>query len=75
MRESTEAERIAIGYFWDTPENDFDYVDNIRVATIGNTDEESVYNEAVANGCCGFHDTILTDANGVEFKFGFNYGH
>jgi hypothetical protein len=50
--------------------------DNERVAELGNEEDEARYEQAIANGCCGFTDVIVTHrATGRRFRFGFNYGH
>lgn len=53
-----------------------DNPDNERIAEVGNVDDEAAYERALANGCCGFTDVIVTHRkSGRRFRFGFNYGH
>jgi len=53
---------------------DFDCVDNCRVARKDVPEEVLAYEASAAEGCCGFYDTeILVD--GVVFLIGCNYGH
>ena len=78
MREPTEAEQTAIDAWWDEndPDRDnYDCTDNFRIATVGNAEEQAKYARAENNGCCGYCDVTLTTADGVEFNYGFNYGH
>lgn len=76
MRQPTDEEIVLIGNFWDDKEQgDYDFADNFRIATVGNTEEEQAYEEAQADGCCGFFDTVFTLPDGTQFKWGFNYGH
>lgn len=48
-------------------------IDNFRFSV--NKDNESNYELAVKNGCCGFYDSQIQLKRGDVIKFGFNYGH
>jgi len=52
----------------------YDYVDNFRVAKFGNTSQMRRYKRDRNNGCCGFYDKIV-DGPGGKYLIGFNYGH
>lgn len=53
-----------------------DYVDNERIAEVGNEGDELEYQQALERGCCGFSDTIVTHRkSGRKFRVGYNYGH
>jgi hypothetical protein len=57
-------------------EVDNEYYDNLRVAQVGNVEEEAMYNSLRANGCCGFEDReVHCEIDGKSYKFGMNYGH
>ena len=78
MRAPTETEQVAIDRWWDEKDQNrdvYEYVDNVRIAVVGNCDEERAYDLAIDHGCCGYCDVILVGSDGVEFRFGFNYGH
>jgi hypothetical protein len=78
MRQATEAEHVAINEWFDAndPNGDaFDCMDNCRIATVGNAAEEAAFDEAERGGCCGCMSITLKTADGVEFLYGFNYGH
>jgi len=64
-------------YLNDRTESDaYEYSDNVRVAQVGSMEQESKYDEAVSNGCCGFYDeTESCPIDGKEYRIGFNYGH
>lgn len=51
-------------------------VDNERIAEVGSQLQESNYDAAVEDGCCGFYDNeIVHPLTQRRFKIGFNYGH
>jgi len=53
-----------------------EYYDNLRVAEVGNKDEEDMYKQLKNNGCCGFEDRVVKcPINGKEYKLGMNFGH
>lgn len=55
---------------------EFEYVDNQRVMRVGDSGEESLYNEARARGCCGEYETETgVSPGGHRYRWGFNYGH
>lgn len=55
---------------------DLYYIDNERVAEVGNEEGERAYKEKVKAGCCGFYDREVThEPSGRTFKIGCNYGH
>jgi|10_taG_2_1085330.scaffolds.fasta_scaffold169027_3 hypothetical protein len=55
----------------------FEFVDNIRIAELGNEESEQRYEELKDMGCCGFEDYIYVpfDLKGRKYYFGFNHGH
>lgn len=57
--------------------DEYEYVDNLRIAEKGNRKSESLYERQKAQGCCGFADYIPIPflSDGKEYYFGFNYGH
>lgn len=50
------------------------YCDNFRVAKVGDDEQEKAYDEARANGCCGYCD-VTRNYKGEPYRLGFNYGH
>jgi hypothetical protein len=78
MRKATPAELEAIDAWWnenDPSGNNYDCMDNQRIALVDNPEEQSAYQDAQMNGCCGSVDVRLKTAQGIEFDYGFNYGH
>lgn len=59
--------------------NDFEFVDNYRVAAVGNIEEMQEYVNRMSEGCCGSFDTVVgifTEYNTIKmYLLGFNYGH
>ena len=52
------------------------YVDNVRVAEVGNKKQEREYKKKAQQGCCGFTDKEVThEPTGRTFKIGCNWGH
>lgn len=54
--------------------HDHDYMDNFRVAKVGNRQHLRRYRQAKDSGCCGSFDQVITTPYG-QFHIGFNYGH
>lgn len=54
--------------------NQYDCVDNFRIANVNNQEEIKIYNKSLKKGCCGFHDEVY-DIKGMQIKIGCNYGH
>jgi hypothetical protein len=55
---------------------DYEYADNMRIMPKDATREESAsYEDARDNGCCGFVDYRVFVWGGIEYYYGFNYGH
>lgn len=53
-----------------------EYGDNFRIARIGNTAEEAVYQARKNKGCCGEIDVSYYDRETkLSFLVGCNYGH
>jgi hypothetical protein len=50
------------------------YVDNRRVAKVGNRQHFHHYMKQKSKGCCGSYDTVVTLSDG-QYHLGFNYGH
>lgn len=54
----------------------YEYADNMRIRRAeATTEEAAVYENARAQGCCGFVDYQVFVWEGVEYWYGFNYGH
>ena len=55
----------------------FEFVDNVRIAELGNEESEKRYKELKDMGCCGFVDYIYVpfELKGKKYYFGFNHGH
>ncbi len=52
------------------------FVDNYRVARVGNTCQERRYRRQQKRGCCGFLDVInVCPIDGKPYRLGCNYGH
>ena len=51
-----------------------DYSDNLRIAIVGNEEQEEEYRKARANGCCGYSDGVY-EYKDKKVWIGFNYGH
>jgi hypothetical protein len=66
------AYRIAL--WFELCEDEYDNMDNIRVAEKGNLDEMAVFEEMREQGCCGSHEWSVIFGK-REFLVGFNYGH
>jgi len=71
----TPAQQEAVDKWWSIRNEDYEYRDNYRYATVGNQEQEAQYEQAKINGCCGFVDVVLDCSDGTELMFGFNYGH
>lgn len=60
-------------------EDEYQYMDNLRVARKSNAAEVTEYNVAAEQGCCGVYDEELEIEAGGNKKeiilFGFNFGH
>jgi len=54
---------------------DSEYVNNIRVARVGDVDAETAYAEKKEKGCCGFVDIVVKHKDGTLYMLGYNYGH
>jgi hypothetical protein len=52
---------------------DYEYADNVRI--MRSTDSDLEYERIRGRGCCGFVDYQTFVWQGVEYWFGFNYGH
>lgn len=51
-------------------------IDNYRVCFSNNGSKTVAYMDALAEGCCGFYDDLVTNAyTGNSYWIGFNYGH
>lgn len=50
------------------------YIDNIRIARVDSKEQMASYTRLVSEGCCGYFDEIVNVDN-VRYKVGFNYGH
>lgn len=50
-------------------------IDNVRVCDVSKPAHRRRYAMQRANGCCGFHDEVVTHWTGKRFKIGCNYGH
>ena len=62
--------------FWEKAADQYDCVDNVRLARVGDTNDEEQYDESKREGCCGFEDvTFGPSPGGHTYNFGFNYGH
>lgn len=59
---------------WST-ELEYDCMDNVRVALVGDKEQEERYDQAEAGGCCGSFDIVHTCKSGREYRIGCNYGH
>lgn len=55
--------------------DEYEYMDNYRVARVDDGDAQRRYEEARDSGCCGSHDVDLTGPDGHVYSLGFNYGH
>jgi hypothetical protein len=54
----------------------FDNVDNIRLALVGDKGSEAQYDERAREGCCGSHSMEFGPSpKGHFYAYGFNYGH
>lgn len=53
---------------------EYDFTDNPRIARIGDENQEKEYKRQQKRGCCGFYDETIT-IDGLDYYFGFNYGH
>ena len=56
---------------WD----EYDCVDNVRMARKDNPAEVAEYEAAREDGCCGFFDIEIPCTDGSTLMYGFNYGH
>jgi hypothetical protein len=62
--------------FWDLHEDEYECVDNVRLADDGDELERQAYGAAVDGGCCGGHDREFGGSPaGRTYLYGFNYGH
>lgn len=59
---------------WMTAEVDDPYQDNVRFAYDDDVDACGVYDEQVADGCCGYFDQTVIVA-GRRARIGCNFGH
>jgi len=60
--------------FW--AQNEFEFVDNDRLAIKGDDSSARAYDFQVLSGCCGFHDVEFGPSpSGRMYLYGFNYGH
>lgn len=50
-------------------------IDNIRVCDPRKSSHRRRYLRQKKNGCCGFHDEVVTHWTGVKYWIGCNYGH
>jgi hypothetical protein len=53
----------------------YEYVDNVRIAHVGDRDAEAQYARRFNKGCCGFVDTYVKHHDGTTYAVGFNHGH
>lgn len=53
---------------------DDDCIDNYRFARADDVGSLFHYLDLKESGCCGSHDASIT-VEGVQWHFGFNYGH
>lgn len=70
LREAIEA---TLETFW-AASNDYECVDNHRLAMAGNPDEVKTYLEARKSGCCGQVDECWP-IDDVIVLYGFDHGH
>lgn len=55
---------------------EYDCADNMRIRPVNATiDEIADYEVSRAGGCCGFVDYQSFIYDGIEYLYGFNYGH
>lgn len=73
--EIPEEDRREIKAIIDDWADDFDHMDNVRVARIGNADHEAAYSQAEDWGCCGFKDIIKMCSSARQYRIGCNFGH
>lgn len=52
----------------------FDFMDNYRVAEVGDDQEEGEFGQLAYSGCCGSYEDVV-EYNGKKIRIGFNYGH
>lgn len=71
-----DCERI-IDYLYQTYQNDqdYNYVDNLRIARSWIDEEIKEYERKRDNGCCGCFEGGVTSGCGRTIRIGFNYGH
>ena len=62
--------------FWEINEGSFEFVDNERLARVGNLTEEFEFDERARQGCCGSHNVVFGPSpGGHHYRYGFNHGH
>lgn len=71
----SESQQRALDNWWLNETEEYDYMDNERLATKGNIEQENIYDKQVGEGCCGSVDVELDCDDGTVLMFGFNYGH
>lgn len=55
---------------------DLECADHIRIAEVGDEEEEAVYDETQRSGCCGEMDTeVFYRPTHKRIKIGCNFGH
>lgn len=55
---------------------DLEYADRIRIAEVGDSEEELAYEEIERKGCCGYLDTeVFYRPTFKRIKIGCNFGH
>ena len=71
--------KAAISNWWSVndPEGEvYEYLDNFRIALVGDGLSERFYEDRQAEGCCGAVDTVFGPLPcGYSFRWGFNHGH
>lgn len=73
-REESRFLALAIAALHEAEE--YDCVDNYRIAIVGDAESEAAYEEAQRQGCCGFVDVKLGPSpSGRSYLYGFNHGH
>jgi hypothetical protein len=70
-----EDDRKELSLMFSDWEHDFEYMDNRRIALVGNKEQEDFYNLCKERGCCGQYDTLKMCSSARQYRVGCNYGH
>lgn len=70
-----EEDQREINPILDDWSDDLEYMDNLRIARIGDKAQEAAYFDARDQGCCGSVDTIKMCSSARQYRIGCNYGH